>query len=87
MPIGGERAAVQNPFIRYAQEAGWTYMTPERALDRRRGITSPVLDSVLLDQLQKLNPASSITSRRSRFGTGWCGCGPTSRAIWTPGNT
>lgn len=56
MPVGGERGTVQNPFVRYAQEAGWTYLTPEEAEDRRRGISSPVLDTVLLEQLQKLNP-------------------------------
>ncbi|MBW1946873.1 MAG: type I restriction endonuclease subunit R [Deltaproteobacteria bacterium] len=56
MPVGGERGAVQNPFLRYAEEAGWTYLTPEQALDLRRGSTSPVLDTVLLEQLQKLNP-------------------------------
>jgi type I site-specific restriction-modification system R (restriction) subunit len=56
MPIGRERTAVQNPFLRYAEEAGWTYLSPEAALDLRRGLTSPVLDTVLLDQLQKLNP-------------------------------
>jgi type I restriction enzyme R subunit len=56
MTIGGERAAVQNPFVRYAQEAGWSYLSPEQALDLRRGVTSPVLDAVLLEQLQRLNP-------------------------------
>jgi type I restriction enzyme R subunit len=56
MPLGSERGSVQNPFLRYAEEAGWTYLTPERALDLRRGLTSPVLDSVLVDQLQRLNP-------------------------------
>lgn len=56
MPLGNERGSVQNPFLRYAQEAGWTYLTPDRALDPRRGLTSPVLDSVLVDQLQRLNP-------------------------------
>jgi len=56
MTIGGERASVQNPFLRYAEEAGWTYYTPEEALNFRRGITSPVLDSILIDQLQRLNP-------------------------------
>ncbi len=56
MTIGGEKAAVQNPFLRYAQEAGWTYLTPDQALDLRRDLTSPILDTVLVDQLQKLNP-------------------------------
>jgi type I restriction enzyme R subunit len=57
MPIGGERAAVQNPFVKYAREAGWTYLSPEQALNLRRGKTSPILDTVLIDQLQKLNSA------------------------------
>ena len=56
MAIGGERGAVQNPFIRYAEEAGWSYLSPEEALNLRRGLTSPLLDAVLIDQLQRLNP-------------------------------
>jgi type I restriction enzyme, R subunit len=56
MAVGGEKSAVQNPFLRYAEEAGWSYLSPEQALDLRRGITSPVLDSVLVRQLQRLNP-------------------------------
>src|SRR3954464_4826562 len=56
MPLGGEKGSVQNPFIRYAQEAGWTYLSPDEALTLRRGLTSPVLDSVLVAQLQRLNP-------------------------------
>jgi len=40
MSLGAERTAVQNPFIRYAEEAGWTYLTPEEALNLRRGMTS-----------------------------------------------
>lgn len=56
MILGSERGAVQNPFIRYADEAGWTYLSPEEALNHRRGLTSPILDTVLIDQLQRLNP-------------------------------
>lgn len=57
MPIGGERAAVQNPFLRYAEKAGWTYLSPEEALDLRRGgAMSPVLDAVFVEKLQALNP-------------------------------
>src|SRR5437773_3442230 len=56
MSIGGEASSVQHPFVRYAQEAGWSYLSPEAALDLRRGTVSPVLDSVLIQQLQKLNP-------------------------------
>jgi len=39
MPLGGERSAVQNPFLRYATEAGWSYLSPEEALNLRRGAT------------------------------------------------
>jgi type I restriction enzyme R subunit len=55
MPIGGEKSAVQNPFVKYAIEAGWTYLSRDDALKLRRGITSPILNTVLVDQLQKLN--------------------------------
>ena len=58
MPLGTESIAVQRPLIGYAIEAGWTYLTPEEALNLRRRITSPILDSVLIDQLQRLNPAT-----------------------------
>src|SRR5208337_4728387 len=56
MALGGERASVQKPFVRYAIDSGWTYLAPEEALNLRRGLTSPVLDSVVVDQLQRLNP-------------------------------
>lgn len=56
MKLGSERGAVQNPFLQYAEQAGWTYLTPDEALALRHGLTSPVLDSVLIDQLQALNP-------------------------------
>ncbi len=56
MTIGGERSAVQNPFLRYAQEAGWTYLPPEEATRLRRGETGLVLHEVLVRQLQALNP-------------------------------
>jgi type I restriction enzyme, R subunit len=57
MPLGCESNSVQRPFIRYAVEAGWTYLSPDQALNLRQGgVTSPVLDAVLLGQLTKLNP-------------------------------
>ena len=56
MSIGAERTAVQNPFLRYAQEVGWTYLPPEEALRLRRGETGLVLHDVLVRQLQTLNP-------------------------------
>ena len=57
MPLGNERATVQAPFLRYAQEAGWTYLSPDEAL-ACAGPTSPILLPVLVQQLQKLNPGA-----------------------------
>ncbi|GIU81645.1 MAG: type I restriction endonuclease subunit R [Acidobacteria bacterium] len=56
MTLSSERRTVQNPFIRYAQEAGWTYLSPDEALRLRGGEDSPVLRAVLVEQLQRLNP-------------------------------
>ena len=57
MSLGSESSAVQNPFIRYAVEVGWTYLPLEEALSLRKGgVTSSVLDAVLPDQLLRLNP-------------------------------
>jgi len=55
-PIGGERASVQNPMIRYAQEAGWEYLPADEALRLRRGEGKALLHDVLVKQLQRLNP-------------------------------
>ncbi len=49
MTLASERHTVQNPFIRYAQEAGWTYLAPEAALRLRGGEDSPFLRSVLVE--------------------------------------
>ncbi len=57
MVVGSESGAVQRPFVRYAVEAGWSYLSRDEALALRNGgIASPVLDSVLTAQLAKLNP-------------------------------
>ncbi len=56
MSLASERHTVQNPFLRYAEEAGWTYLPPEEALRLRGGEDSPFLRSVLVEQLQRLNP-------------------------------
>jgi type I restriction enzyme R subunit len=53
--IGSERAAVQNPFLRYARDAGWTYLSRDEALRLRRGETGLLLHDVLVDRLQRLN--------------------------------
>jgi len=54
--LGSERIAVQNPFVRYAQDAGWSYLPREEALRLRHGDTGLVLDEVLTGQLMQLNP-------------------------------
>lgn len=56
MALGGERRAVQDPLLRYAEEAGWTYLSPDEALRLRGGKTGLLLNDVLVTQLQKLNP-------------------------------
>lgn len=67
MTLGSGQSSVQRPFLRYAVEAGWTYRPPEEALRLRHGgVTSPVLDAVLVDQLQRLNPGR-MTPACSKF--------------------
>jgi len=56
MTLSSERRVVQNPLIRYAKEAGWTYLPPEDALRLRCGPDQPFLQEVLITQLQRLNP-------------------------------
>lgn len=56
MKLGSERGTVQNPLIRYAVEAGWTYLPPEEVLRLRRGETSPILWSIFIEKVQALNP-------------------------------
>ncbi len=57
MTLGSESRAVQKPLVKYATEAGWTYLEPDEALRLRSGgVMSPVLDTVLVEQLQRLNP-------------------------------
>lgn len=57
MTLGSERGSVQNPFIRYADEAGWTVITREEALGLRGGESGIVFTDVLVDQLEALNPS------------------------------
>ncbi|MBW1947292.1 MAG: HsdR family type I site-specific deoxyribonuclease, partial [Deltaproteobacteria bacterium] len=51
-----ERTAVQNPMLRYAQEIGWEYVTPEEALALRGGEAGLFFSGVLEQQLFRLNP-------------------------------
>lgn len=57
MTLGAERRAVQNPFVKYAVEAGWTYLKKDEAIALRNGgVESPILDAVFMDYAQRLNP-------------------------------
>ncbi|MBO9382440.1 MAG: HsdR family type I site-specific deoxyribonuclease [Roseiflexus sp.] len=56
MTLASERRVVQNSLIRYVEEAGWTYLSPEDALRLRHGPEQPFLHDVLIAQLQRLNP-------------------------------
>jgi len=55
---GSERGAVQNPFVRYADEVGWTYLTREEALVLRGDESGIVFSDTLVDELQALNPGT-----------------------------
>jgi type I restriction enzyme R subunit len=63
MALGGERGAVQNPFLRYAQEAGWTYVPAEEALRLRRGEGGLILHDVFAERVQRLNPGTVDLNR------------------------
>ncbi len=54
--LRSERYTVQMPLVRYAEEAGWTYLPPEDALRLRRGDASPLLWDIFIRQVQRLNP-------------------------------
>jgi len=56
MTLGSERKAVQNPFIRYAREVGWTYLPPDDARRLRRGESGLLLHDVFVSQVIALNP-------------------------------
>jgi len=56
MAFGSERQAVQEPFLRYAQEAGWVYLPQEEVRRLRRGQDGLLLYDVFLEKVQQLNP-------------------------------
>jgi len=58
MKLSSEQAVVQSPLLRYATEAGWTYLPPEEARRLRRGEDSPLLWEVFIPQVQALNPGT-----------------------------
>lgn len=55
MTIGGECESVQTPLIKYAQEVGWEYVSPNDALRFRCGEKGLVFKEIFINQMQKLN--------------------------------
>lgn len=52
MALGAERPTVQSPLVRYATQAGWTYLSPDEALRLRRGkATFQILSITMLHLL------------------------------------
>ena len=86
MPIGGEKSAVQNPFVRYAKEAGWTYLSPEEAQNLRRGLTARCWIRFSSTSFRRLNPGVVDHLRAEAIRDRSSGCGPTSKATSTPGS-
>ena len=56
MSLRSERQVVQKPLVRYAIEAGWTYLSPDDALRLRHAETSPILYDIFIQKVQSLNP-------------------------------
>jgi len=54
--FGAERSSIQNPIVRYAQEVGWKYLSPDEALTQRGGEGGLLLQETFLSQVQRLNP-------------------------------
>ena len=50
-----ESKTVEEPLIKYARQAGWEYISPNMALDLRRGETGRLFYSVLRESLIRLN--------------------------------
>ena len=50
-----ESKTVEEPLIKYAKQAGWEYIPPDRALNLRRGETGKLFYSVLRESLIQLN--------------------------------
>jgi type I restriction enzyme, R subunit len=66
--LGGERRAVQNPFVRYASDVGWDYLNREQAEVNRGGESGLIFTDVLIAQLQALNPDTVNRDRAEELG-------------------
>ncbi|MDF1501273.1 MAG: type I restriction endonuclease, partial [Anaerolineales bacterium] len=56
MTIDAEITGVQEPAIRYSEEAGWNYLSREVVLRYRYGEEGLLLRDIFIDQAQRLNP-------------------------------
>jgi type I restriction enzyme R subunit len=54
--IGSESGCVQKPFIKYAEEVGWTYLSASDALSLRKGEGGVLFSRILEEKLIELNP-------------------------------
>ncbi len=54
MSLASERHTAQNPFLRYAEEAGWTYLPPEEALRLRGDFRKPGENPLIFIVTEKL---------------------------------
>lgn len=75
--VSSERHTVQNPFVRYAREGGWTYLPPDEALRLRRGDSSPLLWNVFIQKVQALNQGVVAALKAEEVGKRLAGVGPT----------
>lgn len=73
MRLGTEGGSVQRPFLRYAQEAGWTILTPTEALEKRGGDKGLLLVEIFKQQMKALNPSWFTTDMAEQL------CGQLSR--------
>lgn len=53
--LGTELTSVQKPLIKYAQDIGWEYLTPEEASKMKGGDSGLILKEVFSRQMKKLN--------------------------------
>jgi type I restriction enzyme R subunit len=56
MTLGSERGSVQSPFVHYAVDAGWQFVSRDEALAMRGDEAGILFTDTLVSQLQKLNP-------------------------------
>lgn len=73
--VSSERHTVQNPLVRYAREASWTYLPPDEAL--RRGDSTPLLWNVFIQKVQALNQGVMDALKAEEVGKRLAGVGPT----------